>query len=42
MTILGAERLERAVLDGLFAEMSRVAPKAPLRAVNEAVVRTAP
>jgi DNA invertase Pin-like site-specific DNA recombinase len=39
LTILGADRLEQTVLEALFAETSRVAPRALIRAVNEAVER---
>jgi site-specific DNA recombinase len=39
LTILGADKLEQTVLEVLFAETSRVAPRALIRAVNEAVER---
>jgi hypothetical protein len=39
LTILGADKLEQTVLEVLFAETSRVAPRALIRAVNEAIER---
>ncbi len=39
MTILGAEQLEQVVLEAVFAETSRVAPRALLAALNEAAAR---
>lgn len=39
LTILAADKLEQTVLEVLFAETSRVAPRALIRAVNEAVER---